>query len=129
MLKQIVLILSLTTILLVGCSTSTGFFRSNASSDVTLRGNNYKIVKAGAIGVSRGFKLFGIIPIARPNYADAKSSLYSSIGESVEGRSIALANQTEDKSSIYLIIFSIQKLTISADIVEFNAPPSEFLKQ
>jgi hypothetical protein len=87
---------------------------------VSLSGNNYKVLKAGAKGESGGFYLLGFIPIVSPNFADAKASLYASVGQSLEGRSIALANQTEDKSTMYFILFSLPRITITADIVEFT---------
>jgi hypothetical protein len=37
------------------------------------------------------------------------------------GRSVALANQTEDVSSLNLIVFSIPKVTITADVIEFTS--------
>ena len=54
---------------------------------------------------------------------EAKAALYKSVGEPLTGRSVALANQTEDRSSMYLILFSIPKVTITADVVEFNDKP------
>lgn len=56
----------------------------------------------------------------KPSFAEAKSDLYQSSGQSLEGRSIALANQTQDESLMYFLLFSIPKITISADIVEFT---------
>ena len=90
-------------------------------TQVQLKGNNYKVIKAGAVGNSSGFSLLGFIPFASPNYADAKASLYQSAGDSLTGRAIALANQTEDRSVLYLVLFSIPKVTITADIVEFTS--------
>ena len=95
----------------------------STGTDVSLRGDNYKVLKAGARGESSGFYLLGFIPILSPNYADAKASLYRSVGESLEGRSVALANQTQDSSTLYVILFSIPKITITADIVEFTSAP------
>lgn len=120
MLKKHVAVLFVGALLLAGCG-STGSMPQSTGTDVSLRGNNYKIVKAGARGESSGFYLLGFIPIVSPNYADAKSSLYQSVGQSLEGRSVALANQTHDRSTLYVILFSIPKITITADIVEFNA--------
>ena len=77
------------------------------------------------MGKSRGFWLL-FIPIADPSYADAKASLYRSVeselkpGETLTGKAIALANQTEDRSSLMLILFSIPKVTITADVIEFT---------
>ncbi len=64
--------------------------------------------------------MFGFIPITNPSYAGAKKDLYASIGTDVTDRSLALANQTEDRSSLYLVLFSIPKITISADVIEFK---------
>ena len=112
--------------MLVGCGGNVGgSFQQKTGTEVMLRGNNYKVLKAGARGESTGFYLFGFIPIVRESFADAKSDLYQSVGVPLEGRSVALANQTEDRSGLYLFLFSLPKLTISADIVEFNGTPSE----
>jgi hypothetical protein len=106
-------------LLAMGCS-SEGRFPQSSATQVSLAGNNYKIIKAGARGKSYGFALLGIIPIVSPDMADAKQSLYQSVGETLTGRSVALANQTEDRSSLYLILFSIPRFTITADVVEFT---------
>ncbi|MDI1302669.1 MAG: hypothetical protein PSX71_12245 [bacterium] len=124
MLKLKILIIMLSSLLMSACA-STGSMPQSTGTDVSLRGNNYKVIKAGARGESMGFSLLGFIPIVSPNYADAKSNLYQAVGEPLEGRSIALANQTQDRSSIYLIIFSIPKITVTADIVEFNGSPTD----
>jgi len=77
------------------------------------------------MGRSSGFFLLGIVPITSPNYATAKESLYKSVGQPLNGRAIALANQTEDQSMLYLILFSIPRVTITADVIEFiDTPPS-----
>jgi hypothetical protein len=107
--------------LVTGCASSQGEFTGQHTAIVVnLAGNNFKLIKAGAKGSSSGFCLLGIIPFASPNYAEAKERLYRSVGEPLTGRSIALANQTEDKSELYLILFSIPKVTVTADVVEFT---------
>jgi Family of unknown function (DUF6567) len=108
--------------LLSGCSSTGDFKGGDTSTAVTLKENNYKLVKGAAVGKSYGFKLLGIIPFCSPTYATAKENLYKSAGESLTGKSVALANQTEDHSGLYLILFSIPKLTLTADIVEFTGP-------
>jgi len=108
--------------LLSGCSSTGDFKGGETSTAVTLKENNYKLIKGAAIGKSYGFKLLGIIPLGSPTYASAKEDLYKSVGESLTGRSVALANQTEDRSGLYLILFSIPKLTLTADVVEFTGP-------
>lgn len=106
------------------CS-SVGSMPHGVSTDVSLRGSNYKVIKTGVVGKDTGFRLLGFIPIVSPKYADAKTSLYRSLGESIEGRSVALVNQTQDKSTIYLVLFSIPTLTMTADVVEFADGPAK----
>ncbi|MFO7570525.1 MAG: DUF6567 family protein [Smithellaceae bacterium] len=113
-------IVPLLCLLLAGCATSSGHMNEQTNTAVSLSKSNYKVVKAGAKGTSRGFYLLGFIPIFSPTYGGAKSDLYEGTNEKLEGRAIALANQTTDRSTLYLILFSIPKLTITADIVEFK---------
>lgn len=116
--RRILTILT-TTLLLTGCA-SEGEFKQATGTGVQLTGNNYRVIKAGVSGESAGFYLLGFIPIVSPSYADAKKDLYGNVGRPLEGRSVALANQTEDRSNLYLIIFSIPRVKISADVIEFT---------
>lgn len=109
---------------MTSCS-STGSLPQSTGTIVSLQGNNYQVIKAGAKGESSGFHFLGIIPFASPNYADAKANLYYSTGEPLEGRSIALANQAEDRSTAYLILFAVPKITVTADIIEFTGAAPE----
>ena len=104
----------------LGCTSSGNFRGQTTGTGVSLTHNNYRVIKAGATGKSYGFRLLGIIPLANPKYATAKSHLYKSVGEPLTGRAIALANQTEDQSTVYLILFSIPKLMVTADVIEFT---------
>ena len=85
------------------------------------------MIQAGAEGRSYGFRfLLGIIPITAPSTADARADLYRSLNQSLTGRSVALVNVTEDRSTTWLVLFSIPKIVITGDVVEFtqeNAPP------
>ena len=111
--------------LFIASCSSTGSMQQSTGTAVSLQGNNYKVVKAGAKGESSGFYLLGILPIVSPNYADAKANLYFTSGELLEGRSIALANQTQDSSTLYLILFSVPRITVTADIIEFTGAAPE----
>lgn len=115
--------LGVVSLLITGCASQGEFRGQSTGTQISLAGNNYKVIKAGATGQSSGFRLLGIIPLSSPNYGEAKAALYKSVGEPLTGRSVALANQTEDRSSMYLILFSIPKVTITADVVEFNDKP------
>jgi hypothetical protein len=109
--------------LFAGCSSSrVQMTEQSTKTAVDLKQGNYKMVKAGAMGTSYGFRLLGVLPFASPSYAAAREDLYSSVGGgvSVSGRSIALANQMEDRSVIYLVLFSIPKRTLTADVIEFK---------
>ena len=104
---------------LSGCASNDGgAYVSQSMTDVNLSSSNYQVVKAGAQGTSSGFKILGI-PIVSPNYASAKADLYNDVEQPLEGRAVALTNQTEDKSSLNFILFQIPKIKVSADVVEF----------
>jgi hypothetical protein len=107
-----------------GCS-SEGDLRGGATgTDVGLNQKNYVMIKAGAMGHSYGFRLLGILPFDSPTAADAKADLYKSVGQDLTGKAVALANQTEDRSSLYLILFSIPRITYTADVIEFVDQPT-----
>jgi hypothetical protein len=78
------------------------------------------MVMAGASGRSYGFRfLLGIIPITNPSTAAARSDLYRNLGQPVNGKSVALVNVMEDRSTTWLLLFSIPKVVITGDVVEF----------
>lgn len=101
-----------------GC-TSSGAFPSTSNTSVHLSKNNYRVVKANAVGSSSGFKLFMFIPIAPTRYSTAMSNLQKQAGVA-EGKAQAMVNVTQEESSLYLLLFSIPKLTVRADIIEFT---------
>jgi len=104
--------------LAVGC-TSTGTFPQTSGTQVDLSKKNFHIVKANAIGKSSGFELFGFIPFAQPTYSEAMSDLYEKAGVT-EGKAQTLTNVTQERSSLYLLLFSIPTLTVRADVIEFT---------
>jgi hypothetical protein len=105
-----------------GCvSNPGGEFRGQSTANVSLAGANYKLIKPSAKGTSSGFRVLGFLPLSNPKYSKAKARLYKSVHEPLAGRAIALANQTEDRSTLYLILFSIPKITLTADVVEFTS--------
>ena len=104
-------------LLVSGCA-ATGSFPHASETVVALSTNNYLVVKANAVGTSSGFKLLGLLPLSVPRYTAAMSDLYRSSSVH-EGRAYALANVIQERSSAYLILFSVPTLTVRADIVEF----------
>jgi hypothetical protein len=116
-LKYIWLYLSI--VLLGGCASSPNILPNAATDTVTLSRGNYKMVKAGARGVSTGFVLLAI-PFGSPTYAEAKSNLYNSLGQKLEGRSIAMVNQTSDTGGAWFVLVAFPSITITADVIEFT---------
>jgi hypothetical protein len=102
-----------------GCSSAGGMRGGDTSTSVEFNRNNYEVIKAGAQGKSYGFRLLGVIPITSPNYADAKANLYKDVKTPLDGKAVALANQTWDHSDLYLVLFSIPRVTLTADVVQF----------
>ncbi len=105
-----------------GCaSSSSDQPLSSTQTEVTLTHSNYKMIQAGAEGRSYGFRfLLGIIPIAAPSTAAAREDLYHNLDQSVNGRSVALINTVEEHSTTWLLLFSIPKIVLTGDVVEFT---------
>ena len=114
---------------LAGCSSWAGALKGGQTNTVVrLSQKNYRLIHAGARGESSGFWLL-CFPIISPTQSQAKDQLYRSIGQPLDGRAIALANQTEDRSLFSLILFSLPKITLTADVVEFVEPGAPPLTQ
>jgi hypothetical protein len=113
-------------VLFTGCASNTTELNSpSTQTAVNLSQSNFRIIKAGAVGTSHGFRLLGIIPFAGANETQARADLYKQLGQSLEGKSATLANTTYSKSTVYLILFSVPKVTVEADVVEYvSVPPA-----
>ena len=116
--------LSIFLFMVAGCASSHVNVGQSATTAVDLKGKNYQMIQAGATGTSYGFRLLGILPITSPHYATARRDLYASLKEPLTGKAVALADQMEDRSTLYLILFSIPKVTITADVIEFVDSPA-----
>lgn len=86
---------------------------------VNLSRQNYKIVKANAIGRSVGFSFLGLFTLKSPGYDEAITNLYQYTGVS-EGKAQALVNVMHENSSTYFILFALPKITVRADVIEFT---------
>jgi hypothetical protein len=95
-----------------------------SSTHVTLMENNFRIVQTNVIGKSRGFKLLGLITIKPSSHTRAMSELYGK-ARVEPGRPQALANVVRENSSTFLILFSLPKVTIRADLIEFTERNAE----
>jgi len=103
--------------LVVGCSTGGSKYIAEHATSVDLRNANYRVIKSSAVGTDRGFKLLGFISLSSPSYVDAMNDLRGQTP--MEGRATAVANVVQEESSIWLLLFSIPKVTITGDIIEF----------
>jgi hypothetical protein len=86
---------------------------------VTLTGSNYTIVQENIIGRSRGFKVLGLISLRSASYIEAVTRLYARAKVQV-GHPQALANVVYESTSSNFILFSIPKVKIRADLIEFT---------
>jgi hypothetical protein len=75
------------------------------------------VVKARARGEDRGFYLLGFLPIVTPSVGDATDQLLSGVDS--EGRAVSLANVTQEWRSWYFVLFSLPRVVVRADVVEF----------
>lgn len=101
---------------LAGCA-SVGSMPHLTGTTTDLGSRNYRVVKSSVRGSDSGFSFLGMIPIVSPSYANAMADLHKKV--SMEGKAMAFANVAQDRSSVYLILFSVPTITITADVVEF----------
>jgi hypothetical protein len=92
------------------------------STHVQLSGNNYRVLQTNVVAKSGGFKLLGFITIRSPSYVKAVSRLYAKAGVA-EGHPQALANVVYETGGMNLILFSLPKIWVRADLVEFTSTP------
>ena len=92
------------------------------STQVQLVGNNYRVLQTNVVAKSGGFKLLGFITIRSPSYVRAVSRLYAK-AHVEEGAPQAFANVVYETGGMNLVLFSIPKVRIRADLVEFIDSP------
>ena len=103
-------------LLSIGCAGSVGELQTTQSA-MHLDRANFRVIKASARGVDQGFNLFGFIPIIMPSISDATDNLMQGID--AEGRAVSLTNVAQERQTLYLVLFSLPKIVIRADIIEF----------
>lgn len=101
----------------VGCSTGVGGMPHGSATETRLNRANFRVVKARARGEDRGFYLLGFLPIVSPSVGDATDQLMSGVDS--EGRAVSLANVTQEWRSWYFVLFSLPRVVVRADVVEF----------
>ena len=90
-----------------------------SGTQVKLSQPNFRLVRADIVGSSTGFKLLGIFTFKSPEYAEAITRLYKKAGISI-GKAQTLVNVVYEQTQSYFILFSLPKITVRADLVEFR---------
>lgn len=85
---------------------------------------NFVTLRTNAVGRSKGFKLLGFITLYPATLDKAMDRLYAD-AQAEPGRAQTLAHLIVERSGIYVILFSIPKVTARADLVEFLPPSDE----
>jgi len=105
---------------------SLGSLNPNTSSleihnqtDVKLTEGNFMVMKTNVVGQSKGFSLLGFITLVPARFQTAMDRLYVK-AEMQSGKPQTLGNMIMEKTSAYWILFSIPRVSVRADVVEFT---------
>ncbi|BBL77254.1 DUF6567 family protein [Methylomagnum ishizawai] len=96
-----------------------GGVQATGLTQVDLAKANFQVVKVHAMGHSTGFRLFGFLTLKSPDYIEAIAGMYRDAGIT-GGRPQALANVVYVQDNPYFILFSLPKVTVRGDLVEFR---------
>jgi hypothetical protein len=123
--------------LITGCTNSGAFLSANQTI-VNLNEGNYTISASNVSGEASAGYIFGLsystgltansLAIARVSgsgmmYAEALENLWTRFEEehgSIRGRKMALANIRYDTDILNLVVYSRVKITVRADVIEFE---------
>jgi len=101
----------------------------HSQTDIRLETADFIVTKPNVVGESEGFSLLGILTIVPPKFTQAMNRLVTQ-AEMQPGRPQTLANLIMEKNSSYFILYSLPRISIRADVIEFipvqvtNPPPS-----
>jgi hypothetical protein len=90
-------------------------------TSIRLQENNFVTVKTNLVGTSKGFKLLGFITFRPATLNEAMNRLYDA-AEAQTGQPQTLAHLIVEHSGIYVVLFSIPRVTVRADLIEFVGP-------
>lgn len=90
----------------------------HSQTDVKLTEGNFMTMKTNVVGQARGFSLLGFITLVPARFQKAMDRLYSK-AEMKTGRPQTLGNLIVEHTSAYWILFSIPRVSVRADVVEF----------
>ena len=106
----------------VGCATR-GLLPTEHVTNVNLERKNFEIVQTNVIGTDTGFVLFDLfkfgIPINPCSLTEAMKDMYES-ARITTGEPVALANVAKEYRYFNLILFSLPRVAIRADVIKFT---------
>jgi hypothetical protein len=88
-------------------------------TEVKLTEGNFMVMKTNVVGQSRGFSLLGFITMVPARFQTAMDRLYVK-AEMQSGKPQTLGNVIMEKTSAYWVLFSIPRVSVRADVVEFT---------
>lgn len=88
-------------------------------TEVKLTEGNFVVVKTNVVGYAHGFSLLGFITVSPARFETAMGRLYSK-AEMESGKSQTLGNLIVEKTSAYWVLFSIPRVSVRADVLEFT---------
>jgi hypothetical protein len=88
------------------------------STEARLQEKNFIVIKTNVVGQSTGFSLLGLLTIVPARFNKAMSRLYAQ-AEMQPGRPQTVVNLIMEQDSMYFILFSLPRTSISADVIEF----------
>jgi Family of unknown function (DUF6567) len=94
-------------------------FHLHDETSVQLSKDNFAVVKANVSGRCQGFKLLGFITIVPAPVNKAMDRMYAAAALA-PGRPQAIANVMFERTSGYFVLFSIPKVEVRANVVEFQ---------
>ena len=98
-------------------------------TEVRLQEANFIVTKTNVVGQSRGFSLLGILTLFPAEFTKAMNRLCAQ-AQMQTGRPQTLSNLITEKDSTYLILFSIPRVRVRADVIEFvPRPPQPYPEQ
>jgi hypothetical protein len=87
-------------------------------TELKLTEGNFEVMKTNVVGQARGFSLLGFITLVPARFQTAMDRLYIS-AQMQSGKPQTLGNLIMEKTSAYWILFSIPRVSVRADVVEF----------
>lgn len=112
----------------IGGALSPSALEIHNNTDVRLQEKNFVVIKTNVMGQSRGFSLLGFITIDPAKFTTAMSRLYTQ-AEMQPNQPQTLVNLILEKDATYLILFSIPRTSIRADVIEFTPGATTNLAQ